>query len=81
MEQQHLARMNKLAGELRESVPTDLKPCPACGKTNGELVKGDVSRFPYSVQCRACGWATDFVKLPGIAVKLWNEAKRKGKPK
>jgi hypothetical protein len=38
------------------------------------------ARFPFAVQCRACGWMTEFVKLPGVAEKLWTEAKRqKGK--
>jgi uncharacterized Zn finger protein len=54
-----------------------LKPCPACGKQNGELVKSEGARFPFAVQCRTCGWTPDFVKVPGIAVKLWNEAERK----
>jgi hypothetical protein len=57
--------------------PTELNSCPACGKKGGEIVNREGSRFPFSVQCRACGWTTDFVKLPGIAAKLWNEAKRK----
>jgi hypothetical protein len=26
---------------------------------------------------RACGCTTDFLKLPAIAVQLWNEAKKK----
>jgi hypothetical protein len=33
------------------------------------------------VQCRACGWSTDAVKLEAVAVKLWNEAKRESKAK
>ena len=56
-----------------------LKACPACGEKKGELVRSGGSRFPFAVACRACGWSTDFVKLPGIAVKLWNEAKKKGR--
>lgn len=51
-----------------------LKACPSCGKEVGELQKSDV-RFPYHVKCNACGFVTDFVSLPGVAVKLWNEAK------
>lgn len=60
-----------------------LNPCPACGKKAGELKKSELgSRFPYRVQCATCGFMTEFVKLPGIAVKLWNEAKAaKGKGK
>jgi len=60
-------------------VEARLKPCPACGKQGGELVKREGAQFPCGVQCRACGWTTDFVKLPSIAVKLWNEAQRKTK--
>lgn len=56
-----------------------LKACPACGKQAGELIENKPARFPYRVQCRACGWSTDAVKLATVAVKLWNEAKREGK--
>jgi hypothetical protein len=58
-----------------------LKPCPACGKQAGELIEEKASRFPFRVQCRACSWSTDAVKLEAVAVKLWNEAKREGKAK
>jgi uncharacterized Zn finger protein len=58
-----------------------LKPCPACGKAAGELIETTAARFPFRVQCRACGWSTDAVKLEAVAVKLWNEAKREGKAK
>jgi uncharacterized Zn finger protein len=55
----------------------DLKPCPACGKREGELKKSEFgSRFPWHVKCKACGCFTEFVTLPGIAAKLWNEAKK-----
>jgi hypothetical protein len=54
-----------------------LEACPECGEKKGELVKRVGSRFPYYVICRACGWLTQFVRLPGIAEKLWNEAKPK----
>jgi hypothetical protein len=59
----------------------DLKPCPACRERKGELVEGESARFPYRVKCAACGYSTEFVKLQGVAVRLWNEAKpqRKGK--
>ena len=61
---------------------SDLKPCPACGKQAGELKKSELpSRFPYYVKCGACGFSTDLVRLPGVAVKLWNEAKVAGKSK
>lgn len=55
---------------------TALKACPACGKKQGEVVESSGARFPFSVQCRACGWSTASVKLRAIAVKLWNEAKK-----
>ena len=52
-----------------------LKPCSACGKAAGELTEEKLLRFPFRVQCHACGWSTDAVKLEAVAVKLWNEAK------
>jgi len=45
-------------------------------RQGGELLKRQGARFPYYVHCRECGWITEFVKLPEIATKLWNEAKR-----
>ena len=59
----------------------DLKPCPACGKQAGELIEDKGARFPFRVQCRACSWSTDAVKLEAVAVKLWTEAKRESKAK
>lgn len=56
-----------------------LKACPACGKQAGELIENKAVRLPFRVQCRACGWSTDAVKLEAVAVKFWNEAKRDGK--
>lgn len=54
----------------------DLKPCPNCGKRAGELKKSDLpTRFPWYAKCNNCGWSTDLVRLSGIAVKLWNDAK------
>jgi predicted RNA-binding Zn-ribbon protein involved in translation (DUF1610 family) len=35
-----------------------LKACPACGKHAGVLIEEKASRFPFRVQCRACGWTT-----------------------
>jgi hypothetical protein len=35
--------------------------------------------FQFAVQCHACGWGTEFVKLRGVAEKLWNETKKPGK--
>jgi hypothetical protein len=55
-----------------------LKPCPSCGKKEGELVDRRPAKFPYGVICGACGFSTDFVKFEALAVKLWNEAKRRG---
>lgn len=57
----------------------NLEPCPTCGKQAGELIEDKASRFPFRVQCGACGWMTDAVKLGAVAVKLWNDAKREGK--
>jgi hypothetical protein len=45
----------------------------------GELIEDKASRFPFRVQCRACGWMTEPTKLDAVAVKLWNEAKRESK--
>jgi hypothetical protein len=59
----------------------NLKACPACGKQAGELIEEKAARFPFRVQCRACSWSTDSVKLEAVAVKLWNEAKRESKAK
>jgi uncharacterized Zn finger protein len=57
-----------------------LNTCPACGKAAGELRQSEFgSRFPYFVKCKACGYVTEMVKLPGVAAKLWNESKREGK--
>jgi ssDNA-binding Zn-finger/Zn-ribbon topoisomerase 1 len=54
----------------------DLKRCPNCGKPAGEVRKGDTpSRFPFRVECTACDWRTDPVRLENVAVKLWNETK------
>jgi uncharacterized Zn finger protein len=54
----------------------DLKPCPSCGKRGGELKTLTGARFPYFVRCRECGLSTEAVRLDGVAVKLWNEAKK-----
>jgi uncharacterized Zn finger protein len=55
---------------------TPLKACPNCGKKEGKLVERRGARFPFYVHCGACGWATESVKIRGVAEKLWNEAKR-----
>lgn len=57
-------------------VSTTLKACPSCGKKEGRVVERLGARFPYYAACRACGWATESVKLQAIAEKLWNEAKK-----
>jgi len=53
----------------------ELGPCPHCGKREGDLVNAGAGRFPYFVTCKACQFMTGQVRLPGVAVKLWNEAK------
>jgi hypothetical protein len=73
---------NARGGYTGRSVKNEsLKPCPACGKGGGALIETKAARFPFRVQCRACGWSTDAVKLEAVAVKLWNEAKKPGKAK
>jgi len=57
----------------------NLKPCPACGKQAGKFIENKGARFPFRVQCGACGWMTDQTKLAPVALKLWNEAKRPSK--
>ena len=43
----------------------------------GELKKSEMpSRFPWRVECKACGFMTEFVKLPGVVSKLLNDAGR-----
>jgi hypothetical protein len=60
----------------------NLKPCPACGQNQAELRRSEFgSRFPFYVKCGACGFMTEQVTLPGVAVKLWNEAKKPSKAK
>ena len=66
---------------MNEATDIELDACPSCGARKGVLQKNDGSRFPYTVHCRACGWSTNAVTLEGVAVKLWNQAKRKGKRK
>jgi hypothetical protein len=48
---------------------------------DGRTIEASAARFPFRVQCRACGYSTDAVKLASVAAKLWNEAKREGKAK
>jgi hypothetical protein len=62
-----------------DEASAQLKACPACGKKAGELVERPAARFPFSVQCGACGWSTPAVKLGAVAEKLWNETARKRK--
>ena len=70
----------KLRLHWPESIDNEkLKACPACGKQAGELIEEKALRFPYRVQCRACNWSTDAVKLEAVGVKVWNEAKRESK--
>ena len=55
---------------------TPLKACPNYGKKQGKLADRSLARFPYALVCGACGWTTAWVRLPGVAEKLWNEAKK-----
>lgn len=57
----------------------NLNDCPVCGKEAGELTENKTSRFPFRVECDACGWMTDATKFAVVALKLWNEAKHEGK--
>jgi len=57
-------------------VASILKPCPHCGKKAGKLADRIPARFPYAVICGACGWTTDWVRIRGVAEKLWNETKK-----
>jgi hypothetical protein len=41
-------------------------------------IENKAVRLPFRVQCRACGWSTDAVKLEAVAVKLWNGSKARG---
>jgi len=52
-----------------------VKLSPNCGKKEGKLAVRKPARFPYAVICGACGFTTDWVRLPGVAEKLWNEAR------
>jgi hypothetical protein len=55
----------------------DLKPCPACGKKQGELVElRGGARFPFAVHSKACGWSTPYVKLAGVAEERCQAPKR-----
>jgi hypothetical protein len=53
-----------------------LKPCPACGKSAGELIEDKAARFPFWVTCKSCPFMTEPAKLEAVAVKLWNEGER-----
>jgi hypothetical protein len=55
---------------------TELGPCPSCGKKAGEVIELKTGRFRFYVSCKACPFMTAFVKIRGVAVKLWNEAKK-----
>src|ERR1051325_3752466 len=58
-----------------------LNPCPNCGKRGGKLADRRPARFPFAVVCSAYGWSTNWVRIAGVAEKLWNEAKKKAKKK
>jgi hypothetical protein len=52
-----------------------LKRCPACGKPAGKLIENKPARFPFRVQCGACGWMT----RSGEARRSSGEAMERGK--
>jgi hypothetical protein len=55
-------------------------PCPRCRKNAGEVIELKTGKFRFYVSCKACPFMTPFVKLRGVAVKLWNDSKpTKGK--
>ena len=65
---------------VREGGMTDqpggqLGPCPRCGKREGELIDVKIGRFRWLVICLACGWSTGAMRIKGVAVRRWNEAK------
>jgi hypothetical protein len=40
-----------------------LKPCPACGKDEGELKKSEFgARFPHYAKCKACALLNALLK-------------------
>jgi hypothetical protein len=54
---------------------SELGPCPRCGKCKGEISDAGSGRFRYLAYCPGCGFTTESVRVRGVAVKLWNEAK------
>ena len=63
---------------LETASHSELRPCPNCGKRQGELVDTGAGRFRYYVTCRSCVFMTDRARTVGVALKLWNEAKPVG---
>jgi hypothetical protein len=66
-----------MAARARDGRLSVLKACPNCGKKEGKLADRRPARFLYAVICGACGWTTDWVRIAGVAEKLWNDAKKK----
>ena len=52
--------------------------CPKCGKREGKVHETRAGKFRYFVMCGNCTWGPPSETTPGIAVKLWNEAKPAG---
>jgi hypothetical protein len=58
----------------------ELGPCRSCSKNAGEVIELKTGRFRFYVSCKACPFMTEPARTPGIAAKLWNDAKpKKGK--
>jgi len=54
----------------------DLKPCPSCGKRAGKVDSTRGTRFAFWAQCQVCGFTTPPVRIAGVAVTLWDKAKK-----
>jgi hypothetical protein len=54
----------------------ELGPRPRCGKRKGAISDAGSGRFRFLAYCSACGFTTESVRVRGVAVKLWNEAKQ-----
>lgn len=76
------ARQKTKASEQQSELPlgsaaeSELGPCPKCGKPEGKVHESSVGKFRHFVMCGNCTWAPPSARTRGIAVKLWNEAKR-----
>ena len=59
---------------LRDDALT-LGPCPRCGKREAKARDVERGKFRFYVVCNACSFMTAVARTPGIAAKLWNDAK------